>query len=170
MWGGKCIAKQLDCTICIKSTQNNGIRGIHFTLHMTFSRRSSLASKRKPGLINISGMNWTTWKSHHSNQQMPYESSSLNLISVSAMIVALKLTHISLEPYTTVIFSNVFFFFWHIYHFRCTSTINRFASLTLRVFESTVIWARAISGGIHRINFRPERELCQSYVHLTRLT
>jgi hypothetical protein len=68
------MAKQLDCTTSIESTKNDGIHGIHFGLHTTFSRLSRLASKRKPGLINISGVDWTTLKSNHSNQQMPCES------------------------------------------------------------------------------------------------
>jgi len=72
------MAKQLDCTTSIESTQNNGIHGIHFGQHTTFNRLSLLASKRKPGLINISGVDWTTSKSNHSIQQMHYQSSSLN--------------------------------------------------------------------------------------------
>jgi hypothetical protein len=43
--GGKHMAKQLDCTTSIASTQNNGIHGIHFSLHTTFSRFSHVASK-----------------------------------------------------------------------------------------------------------------------------
>jgi len=101
---------------------------------------------------------------------MLFESSSLNSISGSAMTVGLKMTHISLEHYTTGIFSNLSGFFWHISHFRCTSALNQCASLTRRVVESTARWTRAIGGGIHRINFLPERRLCQSYVHPTRLT
>jgi len=46
--------------------------------------------------------------------------------------------------------------------------LNRFASLTVRVVHSTTRWTRPISGGIRRINFLPERQLCQSYVHPTR--
>jgi len=138
MRGGKHMAKQLDCTTSIESTQNNGIHGIHFGPHMTFSRLSHLASIRKPGLINISGVDWTTSKSNHSIQQMPYESSSLNSISGSAMKVGLKMTYISSEHYTTGIFLNVSSSFWHISHFRRTSISNRCTSLTLRVVESTV--------------------------------
>jgi hypothetical protein len=47
--GGKHMAKQLDCTTSIASTQNNGIHGIHCSLHMTFSRLRHLAWKRKHG-------------------------------------------------------------------------------------------------------------------------
>jgi hypothetical protein len=50
------MAKQLDSTTSIESTQNDGILGIHFGPHMTFSKLSSLASKQKPELINISGV------------------------------------------------------------------------------------------------------------------
>jgi len=85
--GGKHMAKQLDCTTSIASTQNHGIHGIHFGPHITFSRLSCLGSKQKPALINISGMDWTTSKSNHSNPQMPYESSSVDSIPGSAMIV-----------------------------------------------------------------------------------
>jgi hypothetical protein len=101
------MAKQLDCTTSIESTQNNGIHAIHFGLHTNLSRLSRVTSKRKPGLVNISGMDWTTSKSKHSIQQMPYESSSLNSISGSAMIIGLNMTQTCLEHYTTAIFSNV---------------------------------------------------------------
>ena len=137
MQGEKHMAKQLDCTTSITSTQNYGIQGIHFDPHMTFGRLSHLASKRKPGLINISGVDWTTSQSDHSNRQMWYESSSLNLISGSAMLVGLNMTHISSEHYTTGIFSNVSRSLWHISHFGHTSILNRCTWLTLRVVEST---------------------------------
>jgi len=137
MGGGMRVAKQLDCTTSSESTQNDGIHGIHLGPHMTFSRLSRVGSKRNPGLINISGVDWTTSKSNHSIQQMLFESSSLNSISGSAMTVGLKMTHISLEHYTTGIFSNVSSSFWHIAHFRCTSILNRCASPTLWVLEST---------------------------------
>ena len=169
MWGGQHMAKQLDCTTSIASTQNNGIHCIHFGPHTTLSRLSHLANKRKHGLINISGMDWTPTKSKHSNQQMPYESGSLNSILCSAMIVRLKMTHLSSEHYSTGIFSNVSGYFWHICHSRHTSIVNRCASLILRVIESTVRCTRVIGGGIHKINFLPERQLCQSFVHPTRL-
>ena len=52
---------------------------------------------------------------------MPYESCSLNLICGLAMIVGLMITHISLEHYSTGIFSNVCSSFCHISHFRWTS-------------------------------------------------
>jgi hypothetical protein len=170
MWGGKRMTKQLDCTTSIESTQNDGIHGIHIGLLTTFSRLSRLASKPKPELINISGMDWTTTKSNHSNQQMPCESSSLNSISSLAMTVGLKMTHTSLEHYTSGIFSNVSSSFWHISHFRRTSSLIWCASLTPRVIEFTARSTPAIGGGIHRINLLQERRMCQSYVHLTRLT
>jgi len=47
MQGGKCMAKQLDCTTTMTSTQNNGIHGIHFGPHMTFSRLSCVSQQRK---------------------------------------------------------------------------------------------------------------------------
>jgi hypothetical protein len=47
--GGQHLAKQLDCTTSIASTQNNGINGSHFGPDMTFSRLSCLANKHKPG-------------------------------------------------------------------------------------------------------------------------
>ena len=43
------MAKQLDCTISIASTQNNAIHGIHFSQHNTFNRLNYLASKQKCG-------------------------------------------------------------------------------------------------------------------------
>ena len=47
--GGKHMAKQLDCTTSITSTQNNGIHGILFSQHTTFNRVNHVASKRKGG-------------------------------------------------------------------------------------------------------------------------
>jgi hypothetical protein len=138
MQGGKHMAKQLDCTTSVASTQNNGMHSIHFGLHTTFSRLSCLASKRKPGLINISGVDWTTANLNHSNEQMPYERSSLNSISGSIMTVGLTMTHLSSEHYTTQIFSNVSSSIWHNSHFRRTSILNRCTLLTLRVVESTM--------------------------------
>jgi len=137
MRGGQHMAKQLDCTTSIASTQNNEIHGIHFGPLTTISKLSHLASKRKPGLINISGVDWTTTQSNDSNRQMPCESCSLNSISGLAMIVGLKMTHISSEHYSTGIFSNVYSSCWHVSHFRRTSILNRCATLTLRVVEST---------------------------------
>jgi hypothetical protein len=127
MQGGKRMAKQLDCTTSIKSTQNDGIHGIHFGLHTTFSRLSRLASKRKPGKIMISAVDWITSKSNHSNRQMPYESCSPNSISGLAMIVGFMISHISSEHYSTGIFSNIPRSVWHISHFRRTANVNRWA-------------------------------------------
>jgi len=107
MQGGKHMGKHLDCTTGIKSTQNNGIHGIHFSPHATFSMINHLASQWKHGYINIPGIDWTTSKSNHSNWMMPCESYSLNLISGLAMIVGLMMTHISSEQYTTWKFSNI---------------------------------------------------------------
>jgi hypothetical protein len=149
--------KQLDCTIRIESTENNEIYGIHFDPHMTFSRLSRLAIKGKPGLIDISGLAWTALKANHYVQQMTYKSSSLNSISGLAMILELKITPISLEHYTSRIFSNVSNSFWHISHFRDSLVLNWCASLTLWDIESTARSTRAIGGAIHRINFLLER-------------
>jgi len=101
------MAKQQECSTSITSTQHNGIHGADDGPHTTFSRLSRLASKQQSQSINISGVDWTTSKCNHSNQQMPYESSSQNSILASAMIVGLKMTHISSEHYTTGILSNV---------------------------------------------------------------
>jgi hypothetical protein len=114
MPGGKHMAKQLDCTTSIASTQNNGVDGIHCSPNTTFSRLRGLASKRKQGQINISGVDWTTSKLNHSNWQMACKSFSLNIILGSVMIVGLKLTHISSEHYTTRICGNVLHSFLHI--------------------------------------------------------
>jgi hypothetical protein len=57
---GKHRAKQLDRTASFASTKNNGIHGIQCGPDRTFSRLSHLASKRKPGYINISGVDRTT--------------------------------------------------------------------------------------------------------------
>jgi len=110
---------------------------IHSGPHTTFSRLSCLASKQKPGQINISGVDWTTSKSNYSNRQMPYECCSLNSISGLVMIVGLKMNHISSEHYSTGIFSNVSNSFSHISHFRRTLILNQWASLSPRVIEPT---------------------------------
>jgi len=99
---------------------------------------------------------------------MLYESSSLDSISGSAMIVGLKIIRTSLEHYTTGIFWNVYSAFWHISHFRRNSILNRCALHTRKVAEYTARWTQAISGGICKISFLLERRLCQSFVHLTR--
>jgi len=164
------MAKQLNCTTSIACTQNHAIHGIHFSPHTTFSRIRHFTNKCKPGLIHISDVDWTTSKSNHSNQQMPYNSSSLNSILGLAMIVGLKMTHISSEHYTTGIFSNISSSFWHIFHSRCTSILNWCSLLTVRVVQSTARWTRVIGGGIQRFNFLPERRMFQSYVHPTKRT
>jgi len=48
--------------------------------------------------------------------------------------------------------------------------LNRCSSLSMRVVKYTVRQTRAIGGGICKINFLLERQLCQSYVHPTRLS
>jgi len=135
---GKHMANQLDCTISIASTQNNGIHGIHIGQHTTFNRINPSASTRKRGSINISGMDWTTSNSKHSNLRMPCESSSLNLILGSAMIIGLKIIHISSEHYNTRIFSNVFSSFLNISHCRGTLILNWCGSPTRKTAEYPV--------------------------------
>jgi len=44
------MAKQLDCTISIASTQNNGIHGIHSSQHTTFNLLNHLANKTKTSI------------------------------------------------------------------------------------------------------------------------
>jgi hypothetical protein len=53
MRGGKRMAKQLDCTTNFESTYNNGIHGIHFSPHTTFSRLNRVVRKKKHELINF---------------------------------------------------------------------------------------------------------------------
>jgi len=137
MRGGHHLAKQLDCTTCIASTQNNGIHGILFGTLTTFSRLSRLAYQRKPASVNMSSGDWTTTKSNDCNRQMPYEGCSRNSISGSAMIVGLKMTHISSEHHSTGIFLNGSSCFCHISYFRHTMIWNRCTSLTLRVVKPT---------------------------------
>jgi len=80
------------------------------------------------------------------------------------------MTQISVEHYSTGIFSNVSSSFQHCAHFKRTSILNLWAPLTLRAIESAARWGLAIGGGIDKINFLPERQLCQSFVHPTTLT
>jgi hypothetical protein len=94
---------------------------------MTFNRLNHLASKPKYRLISNWGVDWTASKSNPFNLQMPWESSSLNLISGSALIIGMKIIQTSSEHYTTGIISNIFSSFGHISHFRCTLIMNRWA-------------------------------------------
>jgi hypothetical protein len=68
---------------------------------------------------------------------MPCENSSLNSILGSAIIVGLKMTHISSDHYTTGIFSIVFSPSKNISHFRQISIFNWCALATLKVIIST---------------------------------
>jgi len=46
--GGKHMAKRLDCTTSVATSQNNGIHGILSSQHKTFNRLNRIASKQKP--------------------------------------------------------------------------------------------------------------------------
>jgi len=170
MQGGKHMAKQLDCTTSIASTQNNGFHDFHFSQQTTFNRHNHSASKWKRESSSIWGVDWTTSKSSHFNLQMLCKSASQNSISGSAMIVALKINRLFSEHYNTGIFLNVSSSFRHISHSRGGWFLNQCASQTRKVTECTVRWTPATGGGIHKISFLPERWLCQSFVHPTRLT
>jgi len=86
------------------------------------------------------------------------------------MIVGFKIIHLSLEHYTTGIFSNVSRSFWHISHSWCTWILNQCALQTQKVADYPMRWTPATGAGIRNISFLPERRLCQSFVHLKRLT
>jgi hypothetical protein len=135
---GQRMAKQLDCTINIKSTWSNAIHGSHCGPHTTISRFIGSASEGIPGLVNISGVDWTTSKSNHSNRQMPYQSSCENSNSDTVMIAKLKMANITFEHYIAGIFSNVSSYIWHVAHFRSSSMLNRRSLLTLWFLKSTV--------------------------------
>jgi len=98
------------------------------------------------------------------------KSCSLKSILSSAMIPGLKIIRISSEHYSTGIFPNVFSSFGHSSHFTRTSILNRSASQTRKVAEYTARCTTPTGGGMHKISFRLERQLCQSFAHLTRLT
>jgi len=66
---------------------------------------------------------------------MLYESSSLDSILGSAIIVGLKIIRTSSEHYTTDAFSNVYIFLWNISHFRRTLILNRCALQTRKVAQ-----------------------------------
>jgi len=102
-----------------------------------FQQAQSLSQQTKTWIDQHPRRGLDNYKSNHSNQQVPYQSSSQNSNLGSTMIVGLKMIHISSEHYTTGIFSNVSSSFWHISHFRRTSILNRCASLTLRAVEFT---------------------------------
>jgi len=101
---------------------------------------------------------------------MLYESSSVNSISGSAMIVGLQLTHTFSQHYTTLSSSDLSSSLWHISHFRSGWMLKQCAPLTPRVVETTARRTHAICGGIPRINLLPEQQLGQSYTHLSRLS
>jgi hypothetical protein len=82
-------------------------------------------------------MDWTTSKSSDFDQQMLCKSASLKRISGAAMIVGLKIMHLSLEHYTMEMFSNVFSSFSHIPHFRRTVLLDQYASQTQNMAEYT---------------------------------
>jgi len=121
----KHMAGQLDCTTSSASTYNNGIHCIHFSEHMTFNWLNRLASKPNCGLINSWGLDRTTSTLNSLNQQIVYESSSLDRMSGTAMIVGLKIIHTSSEYNTTGIFSNVYISYGNMSHFRRTLMLNR---------------------------------------------
>ena len=50
------MAKQLDCTTSIESTQKNIIHDIHFSPDTTVTRLNGSVSKQKHGYINVSGV------------------------------------------------------------------------------------------------------------------
>jgi len=118
----------------------------------------------------MSGVDWTTSKSNHFNLERLCEPHSLEKISGSVVIAGLKIIHISLEHYTIGIFSNVFSCWWLISHFSSTSILNWCALQTLNVAQYTVGDTQGTGGGIRTIGFLPERRLCRSFVHRTRLT
>jgi hypothetical protein len=121
----KHMPKQLDYTTSIARTQNDGIHGILFSWHTTFTRLNHLANKRKPKLIGIWDMDWTTSKLNHFNLRMLCESFTPKSILVLPMMLGFKIIRISSEHYTSGTFSNVFGFFWHITHFRRTLIFNQ---------------------------------------------
>jgi hypothetical protein len=136
--GGKHMAEQLDGTISIASSQNDGIHGILFSQHMTFIRLNHSTDKCKGGSSSIGGVHWATSNSNHFNLQMLCENSSLKSILGSVILIGLKIIFISPEHYTTGIFSNVFSSFGHISHFRRASILNQYASQTVKFVEYTV--------------------------------
>jgi len=115
-------------------------------------------------------VDWIIIKSNPSNQHMPCQSSFLNSIFGSAMIVRLKMTDISSEHYTTGRCSTVSTSSLHIFLLRHASFSSECTSLTLKVVQSTAKWIQVIVGGIHTINCLLEWCLCLSFVHPTRLT
>jgi len=164
------MAKQLDCTTSITSTQNNGIHGFHFGQNMTFHRLNHLGSNRQLGKVDNWGGCWSTSKSNHSNQQMPCEYSSVNSPLNSALIVALKTILTSSQHVTAGIISNVHCSLWHVAHFRRCSMLNWWASGTQQAAKYSARWSLAFGGGICSVSFLHEGRLCWAFVHPTRLT
>jgi len=136
--GGQHIAKQLDCTTIIPSTQNNGIHRIYCGQHTTLNSCNHLAVKWKCELIIIWGMDWTTSKSYHANEWMLWRSCSLNLISGLAMIVGLEIIHMSSEHCTTGILPNIYSSRRQISRFRHTMILNLCAWHPRNATESSV--------------------------------
>lgn len=164
------MAKQLNRTTSIARIHNNRIHGFNCGQHATFNTLHDLIGKLKPRLINIWGVDWTSSIMNHFNQQMLYQSYSLDSISSLAITVGLKIIRTSLEHFATVIFSNLFSSSGKISHARCTLILNRCTVLTRKVREYTAWSLQEIGGGILTISFLPELQCCQLFVHLTRTT
>jgi len=141
-----------------------------FSSEHPFNRFNFQTNKWLWELINIRGMDWTTSKSNHSNQQMPHVSPTLNSILGFAMIVGLNIIHISVEHYPTGILPHVHSSFLHISQFRCTSILNWCHALTQKGDKHTARETKTIGGGICIFIFLLEGWLYQSFLHRKRLT
>jgi hypothetical protein len=91
------MTQQLDCTISIASTQNNGIHHIHFCLHKTFNILNCSAGKQKHEYNDVWGIHCTTSQWNQPDKQISCKTSSPNCISVSTMTVVLNGIHELLE-------------------------------------------------------------------------
>jgi len=85
------MAKQLDCTTNITSTESYDIHGIYVSPHITYNKLNHLANKWTYWLSMIRGMDWKTLLLNYSIQKIPRKSSSLNLIPCFAMKAGLRI-------------------------------------------------------------------------------
>lgn len=84
---------------------------------------------------------------------MPSQRSPLNLILGSTRIVELKIIRMSLEHYSTGIYSNAYSYIWHNIQVWCTWILNRCALQNGNVAEYRVRCTPAIGDGIHNNSF-----------------
>jgi len=112
----------------------------------------------------------TTTKLNNTNQKMVSKISTQNSNLDSAIIVVLKIMHMSSVYYTIGTFSNVYSSFYSISNVWLTLILSKCVLPTLRVIKSVVKWKWATGCGICLINFLLGQQLYLLGLYLTRFT